>query len=130
MEKDTVWIIGTLVSWAALLAGIVGSYWKLKMADQAQEMKAKELEKEFIKELNDVDDKMERVFEAQKKLITIDKHKDLDRITKMEIKEEIRNATDELGKKVKDDLEKTMTDFAEKFGKMFEDVQKAINGKD
>lgn len=123
----TLKIIGLVVSWAVLFAGIIGSYWKLKMKDQAIELKTKELEKEFIKELNDVDDKLERVFESQKKFLTKEKYKDMEEITSHKTREHVSK---EMGK-LKENIDKTMTNFVDKFGKMFEDMKQTIkdNGR-
>jgi len=145
MNMDTLRILGMVIGWGALFAGMVGSYWKLRMADQAQEKdieavakSVEDLEKEYIKELNDVDSKMERAFklikesserreELKKEYLTIDKHKDLCKVSYMQLEKVIQESGDKIQAKV----EETIVDFQKEMKTQIDAVLAAVqaNGK-
>lgn len=132
---DTLRIIGMVLGWAAVFTTIVGVYWKLRMKAQELELKLKELEKEYIKELNDVDSKMERVFKAvserreevKKEYLTLDKHTDLCKVVSMELENVVRESGDAIKAKV----EETIVDFQREVKLQIDAVLAAVqaNGK-
>lgn len=132
--------IRTMLAGIALVGNVVavvGVYWKLRITDTEQgkdiEAVAKsvaDLEKEYIKELNEIDDKLERVFKAleksnnvreglKKEYITINQHEDKCKMAKLEIAESIR----ESGDKIKDQVKKDVTEIRDDLQGLFKLIQ-------
>lgn len=111
MDMTTLRIIGMIIGWAILFAGIVGTYWKLRIQAKVTELK-----------VDDHEEKLERIFE---KYLTREKYTDMEETKSYKTKEHV---SDEVGK-LKEKMEETMTDAMDKFGKMFEDMKQGINGK-
>ncbi len=115
MDMTTLRIIGMFIGWAVLFAGIVGTYWKLRIQIKVIELKAK-----------DHEEKLERIFKALKdEYLTKEKYTDMEETRSYKVKEHV---SEEVGK-LQEKMAETMTDVAEKFGKMFEDMKQTINGK-